>query len=156
MSDLWRNSVVGKPYFSDKARRFFLQAPLCLPNISSPESGSAQTFVCEESCKELYSVVYASVEESRGKEDINHQQLLKDLCSIAGSGAEKELLKYTPAAMTNGSKRNVQKNLGISMGRKDSRRKNVHAAIEANKINEKMSFLKQVISSICLQMRASS
>ena len=140
MADLWRNSVVDKPYFSDKARRLFLQAPLCLFTIGSPESGSAQTFVCEKSCKDIYSVVYASVEESRRKkEDINHKQLLKDLCAIAGSEADKELIKYTAAAVTNGSRRNVQKNLGISMGRKDSRRKNVHAAIEANKINERIS-----------------
>ena len=139
MSDLWRNSV-DKPYESDKARRFFLQAPLCLLTIGSPESGLAQTVVCEKSSKELYSVVYASVEEARSKkEEINHEQLLKDLCSIAGSGAEKELIKFTAAAITNGSRRNVQKNLGISLGRKDSRRKNVHAAIEANKINEKIS-----------------
>lgn len=136
MSELW-SKFVGKSYASDRARRLFLQAPLAFLTIGQPKSGLSQIYVCEKSTKELYGVVHATITEAvKENKKLDCAQLIKDICSIAENGAQKEIIKFTAAAVTNSSRRDAKNNLGISLGRKDSRRKKVIAAIEKAKIEQ--------------------
>ena len=133
LSVLWR-CVHNIKYQSDRARRLFLQAPLDFFTVGKPDISDC--YVVEKSGKELYAALMMARKggTTNSFELDDHRQLIKDISSIAENEAQRDLIKYTAAAVANASFWVAQKKLGISMGRGGSRNVCVATAVKEMKM----------------------
>lgn len=158
LGDLWRYATSQNSFSSDKAKRFLLQLPVALLTSGCGRSGQANVLVTPKMPCDSYEILLQKINESKFKQKESHAQLIKDLCLIAESEAERERIKFCAAAVTKSSRRDAANYLGISTGRKNNRLAKIKKAVcntkrLRRKINKLMSielFAKIGVSNIKL------